>query len=243
MARYPYLAYIDDDCSVAPDWLSQLVQGFDLDDDVVAVGGRVVLDWDQQEKPAWLGPGIETWLGAYSHSGAQPMVLETKACVRESNMALKREAWTASGGFLGMEQFGSQHMAAGEVLYLLKQIERQRGKVAFVPGAVVHHHIGQRSWRWMVRRAYWQGVSDGILDYLVNKRSWLAMVSRISLDTAAMFVLFGYAGVSYLKADKSKGLFHLLRAIRRFSLVLGELRLVGDWPSVRSWASANHPTM
>src|ERR1044071_3533622 len=50
VARYPYLAYIDDDCSVEPDWLSQLVQGFDLRDDVVVVGGRVVLDWSQTEK-------------------------------------------------------------------------------------------------------------------------------------------------------------------------------------------------
>jgi GT2 family glycosyltransferase len=132
-------------------------------------------------------------------------------------------------------------MAAGEVLYLLKQIERQRGKVAFVPGAVVHHHIGQRSWRWMLRRAYWQGVSDGILDYLINRRSWLSTFSRIIIDVAAMFVLFGYTGVSYLTADKTKGLFHLLRAIRRLSLILGEMRLVGDWPRIRSWAS-NHPT-
>ncbi|HUV67645.1 MAG TPA: glycosyltransferase family A protein [Sedimentisphaerales bacterium] len=33
VARYPYLAYLDDDCSVEPDWPSQPVQGFDLHDD------------------------------------------------------------------------------------------------------------------------------------------------------------------------------------------------------------------
>ena len=240
-AHYPYLAYLDDDCSVEPDWLSQLVQGFDLHDDVVVVGGRVVLDWDQQDKPSWLGPELEPWLAANNQLGTQPRLLVENARVIECNMALKRETWKAAGGFLGMDQFGSQHMAAGEVLYLLKQIECQRGKVAFVPGAVVHHHIGQRSRRWMLRRAYWQGVSDGMLDYLVCRRSWLSTISRIILDAAAMLVLFGYTGFAYLKADNTKGLFHLLRAIRRLGLLLSEMRLVGDWPRARSWAAAHHP--
>jgi len=237
VARYPYIAYLDDDCGVEPDWLSQLVQGFDLHDDVTAVGGRVVLDWNQTERPAWFGPGLERWLGSNTHLGSRPRLLEKNMQVLESNMALKREAWKAAGGFLGMEQFGSKHMAASEVLYLLKQIERQGGKVAFVPAATVNHHIGQRSRRWMLRRAYWQGVSDGILDYLLFRRSWWSATSRIILDAAAMIVLFGYAGFSYLKADKTKGMFHLMRAIRRFSLVLSEMRLVGDWPRIRSWAS------
>lgn len=242
VARFPYIAYLDDDCSIEPDWLSQLVKGFDLHDDVVAVGGQVLLDWDQQEESDWFGPELEHWLGAYSHPDTQPKLLERKTRIVECNMALKIEAWKAAGGFLGMEQFGSNHMAASEVLYLLKQIERQGGKVAFVPGAVIHHHIGQRSRRWMLRRAYWQGVSDGILDYLINRRSFLLTISHILLDTAAMIVLFVYSGVSYLRVDKTKGLFHLLRAIRRFSLILSEMHFVGDWPRIRSWSSGHLPT-
>jgi glycosyltransferase involved in cell wall biosynthesis len=239
VAHFNYLAYLDDDCSVEPDWLSQLVSGFDLDDNVAAVGGRVVLDWDQQEEPAWLGPELEPWLAAYSHSGTQPKLLEWKARIIECNMALKREAWKAAGGFLGMEQFGSKHLAASEVLYLLKQIERQRGKVAYIPGAIAHHHIGQRSRQWMLRRAYWQGVSDGILDYLINRRSWLSTACRLVLDAASMVVLFGYACFSYFKADQARGMFYLVRAVRRFSLVFSGMRLVGDWPRIRSWASAH----
>jgi GT2 family glycosyltransferase len=139
-----------------------------------------------------------------------------------------------------MEQFGSQHMAAGEVLYLLKQIEHQGGKVAFVPAAIAYHHIGQRSRRWMLRRAYWQGVSDGLLDYLIYRRSWASRTGRLILDIAAMFVLFGYACFSYLKADQSEGMFHLMRVLRRLGLILSGLRLVGDWTRTRSWMSAHH---
>ena len=159
----------------------------------------------------------------------------------EGNMALKREAWQAAGGFLGMEQFGSRNMAAGEVMYLLQQLRQQRGQIAFIPQAVAVHHIGTYTRCRFLRRAYWQGVSDGLLDYLIYRRSWLSTASRLILDTAAMIVLFGYACFSYLKADQAKGMFHLMRAIRRLGLVLSGMRLVGDWPRVRSWASAHHP--
>ncbi len=241
VAFYPCLAYLDDDCSVEPDWLSHLVRGFDLHDDVAVVGGRVVLDWDEQEKPAWLGPELEGWLAAYGHSGTQPQLLETKARVIECNMALKVEAWKAAGGFLGMQQFGSQHMAAAEVLFPLVQIQRNGGRVAYVPDAVVHHHVGRRTREWMLRRAYWQGVSDGLLDYLVHRRSWLSTICRTILDVAAMIVFFGFACFCYLKADRAKSMFQLMRAIRRLSLILSETRLVGDWARVRSWTSAHHP--
>ncbi len=153
---------------------------------------------------------------------------------------MKREAWKDAGRFLGMEQFGSKHMAASEVLYLLNQIERNNGKLAFVPNAVVLHHIGFRSWRWMLIRAYWQGVSDGILDYLISKRSPLSTVIQVIVNLTAMVVLLGFTSFSFLRADQAKVTFHLLRAIRRFSLVLCELRLVGDWPSIRAWELADH---
>lgn len=239
VASYPYLAYLDDDCSVRSDWLSQLIQGFDIHDDVAVVGGRVVLDWSQTERPAWLGPELERWLAANSHLGAQPRLLNDKEHIVEGNIALKREAWLSTGGFLGMEQFGSRNMAASEVLYMLKQIERQGLKIAFVPGAIAHHRVRLQSKQRMLERAFWQGVSDGILDYLINRRSWLSTFIRIILDAAAMIVLLGYAGFSYLKADKTKGFYHLLRVIRRFSLILSEMCMLGDWTRVRTWALAN----
>jgi glycosyltransferase involved in cell wall biosynthesis len=241
-ARYPCLAYLDDDCCVEPDWLSQLVQGFDLHDDVVAVGGQVVLDWSQTERPAWLGTGLEPWLGANSRLGSQPRLLDEKTQVMESNMALKREAWQSAGGFLGMEQFGSRHMSAGEVLYLLKQLHQQRGQIAFVPQAVAVHRMGTFTRRRFLRRGYWQGVSDGILDYLVYRRSGLSTACRLFLDAAAMIVFFVYTCFFYIKADQAKGMFYLVRAIRRFSLILSKMRLLGDWPRVRSWVSTHHPT-
>jgi glycosyltransferase involved in cell wall biosynthesis len=239
-ASNPYLAYLDDDCSVGPDWLRRLASGFDLNERVVAVGGQVILQWEAP-KPSWFGPELERWFAVNGHLGQQPRLLTAFEYIVEGNMGIERRAWKAGGGFLGMEQFGSRGMAAGEILYLLQKLHQQRGKIAFVPQAIAVHHVRPSTQRRMVLRAYWQGVSDGLLDYLIYRRSWLSTAGRLVLDASAMIVLFGYTCFSYLKADQAKGIFHLMRAIRRLSLVLSEMRLIGDWPRIRVWASAHHP--
>ncbi len=238
-SHYPYLAYVDDDCRVGSDWLSQLVRGFDLQENVGAIGGRVTLDWGQQERPKWLGSGFEPWLAENSRLGYQPRLLDKKNQIMEGNMAISREAWHLAGGFLGMEQFGSRNMSAGEVLYMLYQLRKSGYQVAFVPQAVAMHRMGIYTRCRFLHRAYWQGVSDGILDYLIYRRSWLATIARIILDFAAMIVLFGCASLFYLAAREDRGMIYLVRAVRRFSLILSEARLAGNWHCVRTWISAH----
>lgn len=238
-ARNPYLAYIDDDCTVGPEWLAQLISGFDLDERVAAVSGQIQLQWDEQ-KPSWFASSLERWFAVNGYLGAQPRLLNPGEHIVEGNMALERRAWQAAGGFLGMEQFGSQNMAAGEVLYLLEQLNRKGFKVAFVPEALAVHHVGTRTRRWMLRRSYWQGVSDAVLDYLLRRRSGFPSVGQLGLDTGAFFVLLAFAAGSFLRLGEGQGMFHLARAVRRMGLLLGKMHLAGDWPRVRSWLSEHN---
>lgn len=240
VAHYPYLAYLDDDCTVQADWLLKLLSGFDLHQDVVAVGGRVVMDWSQTDKPTWLGSELERMLGANSHVGSRPMLLDSKTQVMESNMALKRDAWQQAGGFLGMEQFGSRHMAAGEVIYLLQELRRKGGRVAFVPQAVAVHRMGKYTRRRFLERGYWQGVSAGMFDHLSHKRSWLSSVNQLLFDAAAAIILLLLASFTCVKLDQTRYMFYLVRANRRLSLVLTRMRFVGDWDSAKAWES-RHP--
>jgi len=237
IARHPYLAYVDDDCSVGQNWLANLLLGFDLEDDVVAVGGRVELGWGQQAKPAWMSRKLERWLGANEYLGNKPCILKDGERVIECNMALRRESWAASRGFLGMEQFGSRHMAASEIVYLLAQLVRQGGKAAYMPSALATHHVRARDMKWMLQRAYWQGASDAILEELVHRGSLVSNLPRVAMNMAALLALVGITVVSYLRSQRGDGMFNLTRAIRRIGLVLGELRLVGDHNAARVWLS------
>jgi GT2 family glycosyltransferase len=235
-AHYPYLAYIDDDCSIRPGWLPMLMSGFDLHECVVAVGGLVVLQWEQ-DRPAWLNSKLDIWLADTSFLGHSPRLLKDNERLVEANTVFERQAWQAAGGFVGMEQFGSQNMASGEVLYLLRQLRRQGGKVAFIPEAVMYHHINAPTRQRMLQRAYWQGISDAILTELPYRRSFMSVALNTCLDLAALLVFLGWAAVSYARRDSSMGMFHLIRAVRRIGFLLSETRIVGDWQRVYSWSS------
>ncbi len=137
-----------------------------------------------------------------------------------------------------MEQFGSQNMASGEVLHLLRQLRRQGGEIAFIPEAVMYHHISPPTRQRMLQRAYWQGISDAMLSELVNRRSLMSVALNTCLDLAALLVFLGWAVVSsYVRRDSGMGMFHLVRAVRRIGYLLSETRIVGDWQRVYSWSS------
>lgn len=240
-ARYPYLAYLDDDCSVEAGWLSQLVSGFGLAGQVSVVAGRVMLDYDGQEIPAWLGSKSERWLAEFNFPGAHPCLLENPVYVCEGNMAITREAWEAAGGFLGMDQFSSPHVASQEIVYLLEQVKRRGGSVAFVPGAVAHHHTVIPTQRRMLMRAYWHGVSDGILDFLLRHFSAVKVIFHVVIDMTAMLIFLFLSFFFFLMLDKATSMYHLLRAAARLGRILSGLRLAGDWRRVRSWTlTQNH---
>lgn len=235
-ARYPYLAYIDDDCSIRPDWLQTLMTGFDLHEHVVAVGGLVVLKWEQ-DRPTWLSSKLDVWLADTSFLGRSPRLLKDKERLVEANTVFERQAWQAAGGFVGMEQFGSQNMASGEVLYLLRQLRRQGGKIAFMPEAVMSHHIYPPSRQRMLERAYWQGISDALLTELIQPRSVLSVAWHTCLDLAALLIFLGWAVTSFARRDSGTGMFHLVRAVRRIGFLLSETRIVGDWQRLYLWVA------
>ncbi|GAB1469198.1 hypothetical protein MASR2M66_00740 [Chloroflexota bacterium] len=237
-ANYPYLAYLDDDCSVGADWLSQLVSGFGLSDQVSVVAGRVILSLDHQPCPDWLGPKGKSWLAEFNFPGSEPCVLDNPTYVCEGNMAITKEAWRSVGGFLGMDQFGSPHGASQEIVYLLEQIKRQGGKVAFIPSAVAGHHTLLPTRRQLLLRAYAHGISTAILDHLLKRFSWGSAVFYFLLDIIALFVFFASSIFFSLVFDKAAAMDYLLRAAARLGKVLSNLRIDGNWERVRSWITS-----
>jgi glycosyltransferase involved in cell wall biosynthesis len=238
-AHYPYLAYLDDDCSVGSDWLSQLLSGFAIDERVSIVGGLVEPEYDGQQVPNWLGPKSERWLGRYSYPGSQPRLINEAAYVCEGNMAITRQAWETVGGFLGIDQFNSPHVAAQEIVYFLERTRRLGRQLAFVPNAVARHHTAVPTPHQLLFRAYWHGVSAGILEYILHSRTWTAIGYRTFRDTAAFMIFLLLSAISLAKFDKPAAVYHLLRATRRLGLVFSEMHWVGDWPRVKEWVSAH----
>jgi len=235
-ARYPYLAYLDDDCIVGSNWLSQLTSGFGLNEQVSIVVGPVVLDADEQKLPTWLGPAAKRWLAEFNFPSSQPLLLDNPSYIIEGNMAIRKNAWKSVGGFLGMDQFNSPHVAAQENVYLLEQIKAKGGKVAFVPGALVNHRPSLPTKQQILNRAYFHGVSTGMLNYLIKGSSWRAAISRAAISATAMLVFLFLSLLNLFVFREVSSMDYLVRAAGRLGRVLSELRLTGNWSSVRAWA-------
>ena len=233
VAAYPFIAFIDDDCTVAADWLHCLMTGFDLSERIVAVGGLVRIAWEES-RPDWFGPALDPWLADTSFLGDQARILTDDERLVEANTVFERVAWQYAGGFAGMEQFGSRNLSAGEVLLLLRNLRSQGGEIAFVPSAVADHHVCAPSRRRLIKRAYWQGVSDVLLDQLIHTPDWRAMTGRLLYEVAAIGALCVLEAVALLTNRRQTIMLQATRLALHTGALLTMLRLEGDWPRIRA---------
>ncbi len=150
-------------------------------------------------------------------------------------MAIKHQVWESAGGFIGMDQFNNPHVAAKEIVYLLEQIKRKGGKVAFVPEAIANHHTVIPTARQMLQRAYWNGISESILDYLLHPSSWTQILYRIMLDVAALLIFIFLSILFFLTWNRASAMYQLLRGAARLGRVISSLHLTGDWRHIQAW--------
>ena len=178
-ARGELVAFVDDDARPRPGWLPALLSGFSEGEQVVAVGGPVVLQWPDGSPPRWLSPSLERWFSGLD-LGPEPCALSDGRFLFGSNLALRRRAGLEVGGFAEpLERAPGNLMSGGEV-HLQRRLRRSGLTVRYEPGAVVDHCVlpDRRSPRWVVRRAYWQGRGEAVADRLDNHRIDAALGAR-----------------------------------------------------------------
>ena len=121
------VAFTDDDCEPAPDWLGQVLSTFEADPAVVGAGGTVRSAGDSPfdlffDHFQLLDPRLRD-------RGGAPMYLVT------ANAAYRREWILKVGGF-----DEALRKAGGEDPGLAFKIRSAGGQIAFNPRAVVFHH-------------------------------------------------------------------------------------------------------
>ena len=185
------IAYLDDDAYPEPQWLSNLLLGFQ-DQRVMAVGGRTVappVDEESRELVALIqGPGsvMEQVIVDKSH----PQWFEMTAfggLGMTGNMGFRRAAFDLLNGFdprLGLPD------AAGEEQFAVFNLVDRGYKAAYVPGAVVTHPTSC--------------TVEGL------RRRYLAACSY-----AISYVLFFFVHVPQHRRELIKFLFEAVRGVKR----------------------------
>jgi glycosyltransferase involved in cell wall biosynthesis len=165
-----YVAYIDDDARADKHWLEALLTAFE-NTSPAAIGGRVWLDW-HGEKPSWV-PERHLPLFTYVDHGDDAHALATDEYLVGANIAFEKDALCAVGGFdpnLGRQ---GEVLLSGEEAAIVAQLQESKRVVYYEPAAVVWHSVDQSRRRptWLLRRLFWDGASQPLIDVPAPERS------------------------------------------------------------------------
>jgi GT2 family glycosyltransferase len=159
-ASAPLLAYIDDDAVAVPEWLETLVGTFATVSDACIVGGPVDPIW-----PGSAPPWLHEWLRGFLtivDLGSQQRPLESREWLAGTNIAFRKSALEAVGGFSEALGRVKGTLLSNEELVVSERIQSLGFSSYYAPGARVFHrvHPDRVSQPWMRKRVAWQVVSD-----------------------------------------------------------------------------------
>ena len=170
----PWIAFVDDDCFVRPDWIAQAIVFAESHPSTGAFGGKVVLDWEV-EPPRWLRN--YGWLFAEQDHGD---VQREVAFVAGAGLVVSRRSLSASGWIdapLLADRVGKSLVSGGDVEIVLR-VRAAGYALWYVPECELRHRILARrmSAPYLRGISFNLGVSQALADVLVWERSassWL----------------------------------------------------------------------
>ncbi|MGE3275494.1 MAG: glycosyltransferase family 2 protein [Vicinamibacterales bacterium] len=168
VARGDVLAFTDDDVNVADGWLDALRSGL-ADPAVALVGGPVTPRW-QDGVPGWIRQAAtrRARLGAplaLLDYGPAPSPLGPRTFLG-ANMAVRREVFTALGGFATHLGKLRGTLLSGEDHELCQRIQQAGYRALYLPDVRVRHWVPAHRARvsYFLRWFYWSGITNAVMD-------------------------------------------------------------------------------
>ena len=157
------IAFLDDDAIAEPDWIEELLRGYEYTD-AIAVGGRMVPEW-VAGKPTFLPEEFYWLVGANYERRLEPWS-EVRNTLG-SNMSFRREVFEELGGFdedVGLS--GDNQIQADETEFAIRMRKTFGKGMLYNPDAVVAHKVFEYRTRpgWLLKRAFWQGYSKRAIE-------------------------------------------------------------------------------
>jgi glycosyltransferase involved in cell wall biosynthesis len=172
-ARGRYIAFFDDDAKAKPGWLAAIRDAFERNPVIGVVGGRVAPIWEGV-RPPWLADDIACSLTIVDWGSSEKVITDIR---REwlvgANMAVPKAVLAEIGGFHPwLDRVGNNLLSSGDV-FLQKQVIRRGYQCLYVPAIAIEHLVppSRLAQDWFMRRFYWQGVSDAVMQLIEQSPS------------------------------------------------------------------------
>jgi GT2 family glycosyltransferase len=172
LAQGQYICFFDDDAIIHPNWFEEASKFFCHHPQAGAIGGKIHLQ-GKKNFLASLSPIQKLMLSAFD-LGDEIQELRYNNYPRGTHIAFRSSAINQDLGFntkLGRK--GSQLLSYEEI-ELCYRLEQRGYQIYYVPQLEVTHLIRSERLdpKWFTSRAFWQGRSEAIFDYLHKERSF-----------------------------------------------------------------------
>jgi glucosyl-dolichyl phosphate glucuronosyltransferase len=163
-----YVAYLDDDAVAESGWLAAIRDGFAIAGRTAIIGGPVAPIWEAP-RPSWLSDEAAVALTILDWGGAlRPLAQVPNEWLVGVNFALSVALLRELGGFdPRLERWGNRLLSNGDTY--IQRLAQQRGYACvYHPQMQVRHLVpaARLTQRWFVRRYYWQGMSDAVMEMI-----------------------------------------------------------------------------
>ena len=136
----PYIAIIDDDETVNPDFVRAYIDFFDSHPDAVAAGGRIVPAYEA-DPPKWISPYAERPIANPLDLGESVRPFPKDRCPGGGNMGVRRSAIERYGAFDPALGRVGQKLIGGEETDFFERLSRSGEPFYYIPQAIIYHHI------------------------------------------------------------------------------------------------------
>lgn len=142
-SRAPYLAIIDDDERIDPQFLSAYAALFDSRPDAASAGGPIVPEYPEG-RPTWMSRYTERPIANPIDLGRRIRRFPRGRIPGGGNMALRRSVVARCGGFDPALGRTGERLIGGEESDLFERLAAAGERCYYVPTAVMHHIIPAR---------------------------------------------------------------------------------------------------
>ena len=162
------IGYVDDDSTADSSWVDKLCKVYNDFPHVACVGGRIEAKWPA-ERPDWLPQSLERNYGVFD-LGDDVKVIEYPANVLGGNISVRKDVFLKVGGFSVKLGRSVRGLLSNEEKDFCHRIQKSGEIVMYTPHALVYHkvHSERLNEAFLLRRAYWQGISNVRLNISSN---------------------------------------------------------------------------
>ena len=205
-AGAPWIAYLDDDATPAPDWAAQARAAIADAPNAAMIGGRVLPEWEAP-LPRWWPPRLRGVLSIVEAEGRAPygapdLPPDLGPC--GANLLVRAAPLRAAGGFTEALGRDGAALLSDEETEAAARLRAAGLAVRYDSRPKVHHTIAaaRLTPAWLLRRMHWQGVSaarsrrlgaerQALWREVARRASVVALFAPLGLVPASLAVLIG----------------------------------------------------